>query len=84
MKTVFHGLHWKSLLLYLEDIIVIGPDSDTHLQQLKEVLRQFQKAILKLKLFKCKLLLPEVRYLGYIVSATKVATDPEKVATGMA
>ena len=72
------------MLLYLEDIIVIGPDSDTHLKQLKEVLRQFQQARLKLKLFKCKLLLPEVRYLGYIVSATKVATDPEKVATGMA
>ena len=56
MKTVFYGLHWKSLLLYLEDIIVIGPDSDTHLKQLKEVLRQFQQARLKLKLFKCKLL----------------------------
>ena len=36
MERVLHGLHWKSLLLYLDDIIVIGPDFPTHLHRLSE------------------------------------------------
>ena len=80
MERVLHGLHWKSLLLYLDDIIVIAPDFNTHLQQLEEVLQRLQQAGLKLKPSKCELLQSEVRYLGHIVSANGVATDPEKVA----
>ena len=38
MERVLHGLHWKSLLLYLDDIIVIAPDFDTHMSRLEEVL----------------------------------------------
>ena len=79
MERVLHGLHWKSLLLYLDDIIVIAPDFNTHLQRLEEVLKRLQQAGLKLKPSKCELLQPEVRYLGHIVSSTGVATDPEKV-----
>ena len=40
MERVLHGLHWKTLLLYLDDIIVIAPDFETHLQRLAEVLRR--------------------------------------------
>ena len=79
MERVLHGLHWKSLLLYLDDIIVIAPDFDTHMSRLEEVLNRLQQAGLKLKPSKCELLQSEVRYLGHIVSATGVATDPEKV-----
>ena len=67
MERVLHGLHWKSLLLYLNDIIVTAPDFDTHLTRLEEVLNWLQKAGLKLKPSKCKLLQPEVHYLGHVV-----------------
>ena len=80
MERVLHGLHWKSLLLYLDDIIVIAPDFDTHMSRLEEVLNRLQQAGLKLKPSKCELPQSEVRYIGHIVSATGVATDPEKVA----
>ena len=66
-------------LLYLDDIIVIAPDFDTHLSQLEKVLNRLRQAGLRLKPSKCELLQPEVRYPGHIVSATGVATDPEKV-----
>jgi hypothetical protein len=56
MERVSHGLHWKTLLLYLDDIIVIAPDFETHLQRLTEVLRRLQQAGLKLKPSKCELL----------------------------
>ena len=78
MERVLYGLHWKSLLLYLDDIIVIAPDFKTHIQRLEEVFRRLQGAGLKLKPSKCELLQEEVRYLGHIVSPAGVATDPEK------
>ena len=80
MKRVLHKLHWKSLLLYLDDTIVIAPDFDTHLSRLEEVLNHLQKTRLKLKPSKCGLPQPEVRCLGLVVRATGVATGPEKVA----
>ena len=55
MEQVLRGLQWKTLLLYLNAIIVIAPDFDTHLKRLEEVLQRFKRAGLKLKSFQCKL-----------------------------
>ena len=79
MEQVLHGLHWKSLLLYLDDVIVIAPDFSTHIQRLEEVLQRLQLAGLKLKPSKCELFQKEVKYLGHIVSQHGVATDPKKI-----
>ena len=79
MEQVLRGLHWKTALLYLDDVIVIAPDFSSHLQRLEEVLQRLQGAGLKLKPQKCELLQKRVRYLGHIVSADGIATDPEKI-----
>ena len=79
MEQVVHGLHWKTLLLYLDDIIVIGPDFETHLTRLGEVLGRLRGAGLKLKPAKCELLQTKVGYLGHVVSQRGVSTDPEKI-----
>lgn len=44
------------------------------------VFEHLQKYNLKLKLQKCQLFQTEVKYLGHIISAEGVATDPEKVS----
>ena len=79
MEQVLRGLHWKTALLYLDDVIVISPDFASHLHRLEEVLQRLQGAGLKLKPQKCELLQKQVRYLGHIVSAAGIATDPEKI-----
>ena len=79
MERVVQGLHWKTLLLYLDDIIVIAPDFTTHLRRLREVFQRLRSAGLKLKPEKCELFQKEVRYLGHIVSAQGIATDPDKI-----
>lgn len=38
MERVLTDLHWKTLLLYLDNIIVVGPDFQTHMTWLEEVL----------------------------------------------
>jgi len=62
MEQVFIRLHWKTLLVYLDDIIIISPDFPTHVSRLREVLERLRCASLKLKLSKCALLQPEIKY----------------------
>ena len=66
-EQFLHGLHWKTLFLYLNDVIVISPDFTSHLQRLEDVFGRLQDAGLKLKPAKCELLQDEVHYLGYVV-----------------
>ena len=80
MEQVLHGLHWKTLLLYLDDVIVVSPDFASHLKRLEDVFERLQDAGLKLKPTKCELLQDEVHYLGHVVSAEGVTTDPDKIA----
>jgi len=60
LEQVLSGLHWKTLLIYLDDVIVISPDFNTNVSRLRKVFDRLQAAGLKLKLFKCALLQQEV------------------------
>ena len=79
METVLRGLHWKTLLIYLDDIIVFSKDLDSHLERLEEVFIRLRQAGLKLKPSKCRLFADRVNYLGHVVSADGVETDELKV-----
>ena len=79
MERVLKGLQWRTLLLYLDDIIVFSKDFYSHLERLEEVFQRFRAARLKLKPSKCQLFQKEVAYLGHVVSQDGVATDPDKV-----
>ena len=79
MEQVLAGLHWKTCLVYLDDIIVYSHSIDDHLSKLREVFSRLKEAGLKVKLPKCHLLQKSVRYLGHVLSGKGVQTDPEKV-----
>lgn len=81
MEQVLQGMHWRSLVLHLNDTIVISSDFQTHLHRLEEVFRRLHQTGLKLKPTKCELFQQEVKNLGPIVSVTGVSTDSKKVAT---
>lgn len=51
-----------------------------HLERLEMVLGHLEKEGLKAKLEKCAFFRPEVKYLGHVISAQGVATDPGKIA----
>ena len=65
--------------MYLDDI-VWGHTSEEHYQRLAAVLERFQSTGLRLKPKKCKFFQMEVSFLGHLVSAEGVRTDPDKVA----
>lgn len=75
MECVLAGLTDKECLIYIDDIIIFSRAFEDHLQQLTNGLR---KCHLKLKLPKCHFAQAEVDYLGHVVSAGGVKTDPRK------
>ncbi|KAJ8037598.1 hypothetical protein HOLleu_18448 [Holothuria leucospilota] len=79
MELVLRGLQWKVLLVYLDDIIVFSNNFDRHIENLDEVLGRLMEAGLKLKPSKCEFFKPEVSFLGHVVSADGIKTDPKKV-----
>ena len=78
MEAVLGGLHWNSLLVYFDDVIVFGANFEEELKRLKEVFQRFRDANLKLNPKKCELFKTQVKYLGYRVSVAGVQTDPDK------
>lgn len=67
------------VLVYLDDIVVISPDFDTHLQLLTKVLDRLRDAGLTMSREKCQFCRPQLRYLGYVVDGQGLRVDPEKV-----
>ncbi len=78
MDLILAGLQWTSCLVYLDDVIIVGKTFEEHLHNLRAVFDRLREAGLKLKPTKCALCRQEVNFLGHIVSADGVATDPAK------
>lgn len=64
---------------YLDDIIVIGPTFEKHLEVLAEVIKRIHGAGLTLNKDKCQFCREELRYLGYMVNRSGLHVDPEKI-----
>lgn len=65
--------------IFLDDVIIGSSNEEEHLQTLARVLERFYKNGMKLKKSKCSFMVPEVKYLGYIISKDGIKVDPEKV-----
>ena len=78
MDMILAGLQWSQCLVYLDDVIVVGRCFDEHLKNLRHVFDRFREAGLKLKPAKCVFCCKEVSFLGHIVSADGITTDPVK------
>ena len=79
MDRIIRGLEYKIALAYLDDIIVYGATIEECLENLRIVFARIRTAGLKLKPSKCSLFQLETNYLGHIISADGVKTDPKKV-----
>ena len=65
--------------MYLDDIIIFSPDVETHLKDLEEVFKRILQNGLHLKASKCSFFKSEIKYLGYLVTASGIMPDPTKV-----
>ena len=74
MERWIGELHLRDCLIYLDDII--SDSVDSHLRRLNSVFQRLELHDLKLKGSKCEFFRPEIQYLGHIVTANGVKTDP--------
>lgn len=79
MERMFGDQQGSSLLLYLDDIVVFSSSVSQHLERLEVVLGCLEREGLKAKLAKCTLFQKKVQYLGQVISAQGVSTDPWKI-----
>ena len=79
MERVLSGLTWKTCLVYLDDINIFSRTFENNLANLREVLERLKEAHLKLSPKKCHFCKTKVIFLGHIVSAEGVSTDPSKI-----
>ena len=80
MERCVGDLNLKTCLVYLDDIIIFSSTFEEHLERLESVLARLQYHGLKLKPSKCQLFRTSVKYLGHVISAAGVETDPDKTA----
>lgn len=79
MEKTVGDMNLLEVLVYLDDLIVFGKTLEEHEARLMKVLDRLDASGLKLSLDKCQFCQTRVKYVGHIVSAEGVATDPEKI-----
>ena len=77
MELIFRGLQWEILLIYLDDIIIMSQDHESHFKRLDIVFSKLQEAGLKMKPSKCELFKSEVLFLGHIVGQDGIKPNPD-------
>lgn len=81
MKHTVGDMNLTEVLVYLNDIIVFSSILEEYEEWHEKVLQRLHDEGLKLSLKKYQFYQPSVTYLGHVVSAEVVATDPKKLET---
>jgi hypothetical protein len=79
MNHIFKPYLRKFVLVIFYDILIYSKDMASHLVHLTKALTLLKQHYLFAKMSKCIFGCPEVEYLGHIISAQGVRTDPGKI-----
>lgn len=74
------GMAWEELLAFFDDVLIFGDTFAKHCESLDRALCLIMEDGLKAKPEKCCLLPQRVPFVGHMLSAKGVSTDPEKVS----
>ena len=80
MEKCVGDLHLNEVLVFLDDLIVFSDTLEEHEVRLMKVLNRLKDYGLKLSPEKCHFFKTSVKYLGHVVDAQGVHTDPNKVS----
>ena len=79
ISFVLRGLSWKSVIAFMNDVVVLGRDFDSHMVNLSDVLWRFEQYGMKLKPKKSQLLQDSMVFLGRLVSREWVQVPPVEI-----
>ena len=67
------------VMTYIDDIVIATETIHDHMERQREVFQCLREACLKMRVSKCDFMKSEINYLGRIVSAEGINSDPESV-----
>jgi hypothetical protein len=76
--TLAPGLR-QFVIVFFDDILVYNRSFEEHVQHLRMVFQWLRADKWKLKLSKCSFAQESISYLGHVISAAGLATDPSKI-----
>lgn len=79
MHIVLGPLARKGVLVFIDDILVHSKTMKEHVRLLRSVFQSLREHAFKLKLKKCSFGQTQLRYLGHVISAEGVHTDPKNI-----
>ena len=79
VTKVLQGLLYVSCEIYLDDCIVYASNEDQFLTRPKEVFQRFRERGLLLKAMKCKFGLPQIEYVGRVISKEGLSMSMVKI-----
>ncbi|WVZ82001.1 hypothetical protein U9M48_029318, partial [Paspalum notatum var. saurae] len=80
MNTTLAPCLRRFVLVFFDDILIYSPTYDSHLSHLRQVFELLHRDQWNVKRSKCSFGLREINYLGHVISAQGVTTDPDKVS----
>lgn len=79
MDMVIPSALREYIFVYIDDLLVVSADFDTHIQRLKVVSDCLQRANLTINVKKSKFCMRYIKYLGNIVGNGQIKPDPERI-----
>lgn len=80
MNHILAPLLRKCVVVFIDDILIYSKSFEEHVQHVKMVFQLLQEHHFKVRLSKCTFAQQQLHYLGHVLSAKGVFTDPSKVA----
>lgn len=68
------------MVVFIDDILIYSKSLEEHIQHVKMVFYLLREHQFKVRLSKCTFAQQQLKYLGHVISAAGVATDPSKIS----
>ena len=68
MQTILSDFPWRKVIVYIDDVLIMGETFEEHLQLVERVIRTLSQHGVTLNLEKCKWCCQKVEFLGHVVS----------------
>ena len=80
MQSVFRDLLDRSVIVFLDDILIFSNSLEEHRKHVREVLQRLREHKLYAKESKCEFMRRFIGFLGHVISGQGISMEPEKVS----